>query len=95
MMLVAGAGDLISIFLGIEILSVALYVLCALEVWRERSLESGLKYLITGAVGASVLLYGLALLFGATGTTAPERDRRRSWRAPRSRTSRSSSRRWR
>ena len=37
MMLVAGAGDLISIFLGIEILSVSLYVLCALEVWRERS----------------------------------------------------------
>ena len=70
MMLVAGAGDLISIFLGIEILSVSLYVLCALEVWRERSLESGLKYLITGAVGASILLYGLALLFGATGTTA-------------------------
>ena len=68
MMLVAGAGDLIGIFLGIEILSVALYVLCALEVWREKSLEAGLKYLITGAVGASVLLYGLALLFGATGT---------------------------
>jgi NADH-quinone oxidoreductase subunit N len=70
MMLVAGAGDLISIFLGIEILSVALYVLCALEVWRERSLESGLKYLIIGAVGASILLYGLTLLFGATGSTS-------------------------
>jgi NADH-quinone oxidoreductase subunit N len=70
MMLVAGAGDLISIFLGVEVLSVALYVLCALEVWRERSLESGLKYLIAGAVGAAFLLYGLTLLFGATGTTA-------------------------
>jgi NADH-quinone oxidoreductase subunit N len=70
MMLVAGAGDLISIFLGIEVLSVALYVLCALEIWRERSLESGLKYLITGAVGASILLYGLTMLFGATGTTS-------------------------
>lgn len=69
MMLVAGAGDLISIFLGVEILSVSLYVLCALEVWRERSLESGLKYLITGAVGAAILLYGLTLLFGATGAT--------------------------
>jgi NADH-quinone oxidoreductase subunit N len=69
MMLVAGAGDLISIFLGIEILSVSLYVLCALEIWREKSLESGLKYLITGAVGASILLYGLTLLFGATGST--------------------------
>jgi NADH-quinone oxidoreductase subunit N len=70
MMLVASAGDLISIFLGIEILSVALYVLCALEVWRERSLESGLKYLIIGAVGAGILLYGLTLLFGATGSTS-------------------------
>ncbi|MGD9572238.1 MAG: NADH-quinone oxidoreductase subunit N [Thermoleophilia bacterium] len=69
MMLVAGAGDLITIFLGIEILSVSLYVLCALEVWRERSLESGLKYLIAGAVGASILLYGLTFLFGATGST--------------------------
>ncbi|WP_217914336.1 NADH-quinone oxidoreductase subunit N [Miltoncostaea marina] len=68
MMLVAGAGDLIMIFLGIEILSVALYVLCALEVWRERSLESGLKYLIVGSVGAAILLYGLTLLFGATGS---------------------------
>ena len=70
MMLVAGAGDLIAIFLGIEILSVSLYVLCALEIWRAKSLESGLKYLITGAVGAAVLLYGLTLLFGATGTTS-------------------------
>ena len=70
MMLVAGAGDLISIFLGVEILSVSLYVLCALEVWRERSLESGLKYLITGSVGAAILLYGLTLLFGATGSTS-------------------------
>jgi NADH-quinone oxidoreductase subunit N len=70
MMLVASAGDLISIFLGIEVLSVSLYVLCALEVWRERSLESGLKYLIIGAVGAAILLYGLTLLFGATGSTS-------------------------
>jgi NADH-quinone oxidoreductase subunit N len=69
MMLVAGAGDLITIFLGVEVLSVSLYVLCALEIWREKSLESGLKYLITGAVGAAVLLYGLTLLFGATGST--------------------------
>ena len=68
MVLVAGAGDLITIFLGIEILSVALYVLCALELWRERSLESGLKYLIMGAVGSSFLLYGLTFLFGTTGS---------------------------
>ncbi|MFN8109058.1 MAG: NADH-quinone oxidoreductase subunit N [Thermoleophilia bacterium] len=69
MMLVAGAGDLITLFLGVEVLSVALYVLCALEVWRERSLEAGLKYLIVGAVGSAILLYGLTFLFGATGST--------------------------
>jgi NADH-quinone oxidoreductase subunit N len=70
MMLVAAAGDLVVIFLGIELLSVSLYVLCAFEVWREASLESGLKYLIIGAVGSAILLYGLALLYGATGTTS-------------------------
>jgi NADH-quinone oxidoreductase subunit N len=69
MMLVAGAGDLIVLFVGIELLSVALYVLAALEVWRERSLEAGLKYLVVGAVGSAILLYGLALLYGATGST--------------------------
>jgi NADH-quinone oxidoreductase subunit N len=68
-MMVAGAGDLITIFLGVELLSVALYVLCALEVWRERSLESGLKYLIIGALGSAIFLYGLAMLYGATGAT--------------------------
>ena len=47
------AGDLIGIFLGVEILSVALYVLCALEVWREKSLEAGLKYLIIGSLGST------------------------------------------
>ena len=69
MMLVAASGDLITIFLGIELLSVALYVLCALETWRERSLESGLKYLIVGSIGSAILLYGLAFLFGAVGST--------------------------
>lgn len=73
MMLVAGAGTMIVLFLGIELLSVALYVLCALEIWRERSLESGLKYLIVGAVGSAILVYGLAFLYGATGTTVMSR----------------------
>src|SRR5205085_8509478 len=69
MMLVAGAGDLITLFLGVELLSVSLYVLCAIEVWRERSLESGLKYLIIGALGSAIFLYGLVMLYGATGAT--------------------------
>ncbi len=68
MILVAGAGTTIVLFLGIEIFSVALYILCAIETWRMRSLESGLKYLIVGAVGSAVLVYGMAFLYGATGT---------------------------
>jgi NADH-quinone oxidoreductase subunit N len=70
MMMVAAAGDLVVVFLGIELLSVSLYVLCAIEAWRERSLESGLKYLIIGAIGGAVLLYGLALLYGYAGSTS-------------------------
>ena len=56
MMLTVVAGDLIVMFIGIELLSVSLYILCAIEVTRERSLESGLKYLITGAIGTAILI---------------------------------------
>ncbi len=73
MMLVAASGTTMVLFLGIELLSVALYVLCAIETWRTRSLESGLKYLIIGAVGSAFFLYGLALLYGASGTTVLSR----------------------
>ncbi len=68
MILVAGAGTTIVLFLGIELFSVALYILCAIETWRVRSLEAGFKYLIVGAVGSAVLVYGMAMLYGATGT---------------------------
>ena len=57
------------LFVGIELLSIPLYVLCAAELRREGSLESGLKYLIIGSLGSATLLYGLALLYGATGST--------------------------
>ena len=63
-------------FIGFELLSIPLYVLCATEMRREHSLESGLKYLIIGSVGSATLLYGLALLYGATGSTDFARDRR-------------------
>src|SRR3954468_20905908 len=69
MVIFAAAQNLVSVFLGLELLSVPLYVLCATEMRRERSLESGLKYLIIGSVGSATLLYGLALIYGATGTT--------------------------
>ena len=54
---------------GIELLSIPLYILCAAEYRREGSLESGLKYLIIGSVGSATLLYGLAMIYGATGQT--------------------------
>jgi NADH-quinone oxidoreductase subunit N len=53
----------------LELLSIPLYVMCATELKREHSLESGLKYLIVGSVGSATLLYGLALIYGATGST--------------------------
>jgi NADH-quinone oxidoreductase subunit N len=63
------AQNLVTLFLGYELLSIPLYILCASEMRRASSLESGLKYLIVGSVGSATLLYGLALVYGATGTT--------------------------
>ncbi len=69
MVVLAGAENLVTLFIGIELLSIPLYVLCAGEVRRAQSLEAGLKYLVIGSVGSAVLLYGLALIYGATGST--------------------------
>jgi NADH-quinone oxidoreductase subunit N len=69
MAVLVGANNLVTVFLGIELLSIPLYALCATEMRRATSLESGLKYLIVGSVGSATLLYGLALIYGATGTT--------------------------
>jgi len=69
MVLLVAAQNLVAVFIGYELLSIPLYVLCATELRRERSLESGLKYLIIGSVGSATLLYGLAFLYGATGST--------------------------
>ncbi|MEA2144510.1 MAG: NADH-quinone oxidoreductase subunit [Solirubrobacteraceae bacterium] len=69
MVVLAGAQNTITLFLGYELLSIPLYVLCATEMRREGSLESGLKYLVVGSVGSATLLYGLAMLYGATGAT--------------------------
>ena len=69
MTLLAGAENLVTLFIGLELLSIPLYVLCASSVRDRRSLESGLKYLVIGSVGSATLVYGLALLYGATGST--------------------------
>ena len=68
MFVLAAAQSLITLFIGIELLSIPLYVLCATELRRRTSLEAGLKYLVVGSVGSATLLYGLALLYGATGS---------------------------
>ncbi len=69
MAVLVSAQNLITLFLGLEILSIPLYILCASEMRRASSLESGLKYLVVGSVGSATLLYGLALIYGATGST--------------------------
>jgi NADH-quinone oxidoreductase subunit N len=69
MSLLAAAQNTVALFIGLELLSIPLYVLCATEMKREHSLESGLKYLIIGSVGSATLLYGIALIYGATGAT--------------------------
>jgi NADH-quinone oxidoreductase subunit N len=69
MSLLASAQNTVILFLGFELLSIPLYVLCAMERDSERSLEAGLKYLIIGSVGGATLVYGLALVYGITGAT--------------------------
>ncbi len=81
MSLLAAAQNTVALFIGLELLSIPLYVLCATERLgagsaagrdgqrSEHSLESGLKYLIVGSVGSATLLYGIALIYGATGAT--------------------------
>jgi NADH-quinone oxidoreductase subunit N len=61
------ANNLMTLFLGLEWFSVALYILCAIELDVVGSLEAGLKYLIIGGFGSAVLLFGSALVFGSTG----------------------------
>jgi NADH-quinone oxidoreductase subunit N len=68
MMLMASAGDLVIVFLGLEILSIATYVLAGFRRTDIRSNESSLKYFILGSFASAFLLYGIALIYGATAT---------------------------
>ena len=69
MVLLAQAQNLVTFFVALETLSIPLYILCATNLRRERSLESGLKYLIVGSLGSATLLYGMAFLYGGSGST--------------------------
>jgi NADH-quinone oxidoreductase subunit N len=68
-MLMAGASNLMMVFLGLELLSLGLYCLCAISA-RTTARESALKYLILSSMASGFLLYGSALMFGATGSVA-------------------------
>src|ERR1700687_3031521 len=68
MMLMASAGDLVIVFLGLEILSIATYVMAGFRRTDVRSNESSLKYFILGSFASAFLLYGIALVYGGTAT---------------------------
>ena len=69
MVILAQATSMLTFFVGLELLSIPLYALCGTNLRRRESLEAGLKYLIIGSVGSATLLYGLALIYGASGAT--------------------------
>ncbi|MCI0596526.1 MAG: NADH-quinone oxidoreductase subunit N, partial [candidate division Zixibacteria bacterium] len=69
MMFMAGTLDLMVIFLGLEVMSIPLYILAGFRKTDVRSNEAGMKYFLIGAFASSFFLYGIALLYGATGTT--------------------------
>ncbi len=69
MMVLAAARDLMFVFLGIELMSLAVYVLAGVNRRSSRGAESAIKYFLLGAFSTGFLLYGMALMFGATGST--------------------------
>lgn len=69
MMFAASANDLVMLFVSLELITVSFYVLTSFQRSRVRSLESGVKYLIMGAVSSAFMVYGIALIFGLAGTT--------------------------
>jgi NADH-quinone oxidoreductase subunit N len=73
MMLLASAGDLVVAFLAIEIMSLSLYILAGIFKTRLASGEASMKYFLLGAFASSFLLYGIALIYGATGSTSFDR----------------------
>ena len=69
MMMMVSAGDLMSLYMGLELQSLALYVVASLRRDNIKSTEAGLKYFVLGALSSGLLLYGASLVYGFTGTT--------------------------
>ena len=72
MMMMVSAGDLIALYMGLELQSLALYVVASLRRDSVKSTEAGLKYFVLGALSSGLLLYGASLVYGFAGTTAFE-----------------------
>lgn len=70
MMAMVSATDMLSLYLGLELQSLALYVVAAIRRDTVRSTESGLKYFILGSIASGILLYGMSMVYGFTGTTS-------------------------
>lgn len=69
MVILIASTSLLTFFIGLELLSIPLYALCGTNLRRRQSLESGFKYLVIGSVGSATLLYGMAMVYGASGAT--------------------------
>ncbi len=69
MMMIVSANDLMSLYVGIELMSLSLYITAAYKRDSIRSTEAGLKYFVLGALSSGLLLYGVSLIYGFTGTT--------------------------
>ncbi len=68
--IMVSAGDLLTLYIGLELTSLASYVLAAFLRGSDRSAEAGLKYFVLGALASGILLFGMSLIYGFTGTTA-------------------------
>ena len=69
MMVMVSAGDLMTLYMGLELQSLALYVVASIRRDSARSTEAGLKYFVLGALASGMLLYGASLTYGFAGTT--------------------------
>lgn len=70
MMLMASAGDLITLYLGLELMALSLYILAGFMRKDNRSNEAAIKYLLLGAFSSGIMLYGMSLMYGLSGTTS-------------------------
>jgi NADH-quinone oxidoreductase subunit N len=69
MMVMVSGTDLLTIYLGIELMSITLYIMAGIKRFDARSIEASAKYFVLGAFSSGILLYGISLLFGVTGST--------------------------